>query len=103
MKVLFATNNGTLLVSRFSVTFPLLPPPVRAVPAFTLVIVPVATEAHTHADPFHCNTWFVPHVFSRPTFSVPVVPPPVRPLPEFVSTPVIVPVPLPYTTSNSGG
>jgi hypothetical protein len=44
------------VVFKFNVTFPLVPPPVRSVPAVTPVIVPVAAEAHTHELPFHCNT-----------------------------------------------
>jgi hypothetical protein len=36
-----AASRGTLVVSTSSVTAPLVPPPVRAVPALTSVIVPV--------------------------------------------------------------
>ena len=38
--VLAVDSNGTLVVSRLSVTSPATPPPVRAVPAVTPVIVP---------------------------------------------------------------
>src|ERR1700722_17447119 len=40
VKTLAAARSGTLVVSRFSVTLPPLPPPVRSVPAVTSVIVP---------------------------------------------------------------
>src|SRR5580704_1869046 len=93
VKVLEAANSGTRVVSRFRVTFPLVPPPVRSVPAFTPVIVPVPAEEHTHALPFHCSTWFVAQVLTRLIFKFPLVPPPLRPLPDAVVTPVIVPVP----------
>src|ERR1700677_331554 len=40
VKVLAVANCGTLVVSTFSVTLPLVPPPVRSVPAVTPAIVP---------------------------------------------------------------
>ena len=57
VKVLAFANCGTLVVSRFRVTVPLVPPPVRSVPAVTPVIVPVPPSvAQAHDVPFHCNT-----------------------------------------------
>src|ERR1700676_1522674 len=40
LKLLATFSWGTLAVSRFRVTLPLVPPPVRSVPATTPVIVP---------------------------------------------------------------
>jgi hypothetical protein len=80
-------------VSTLRVTVPLVPPPVRPVPAITPVIVPVPTAAHCQALPFHCRTWLALHVLVRLRFRVPLVPPPLRPLPLVVVIPVIVPVP----------
>src|SRR5580698_11528006 len=54
-KVLATFRRGTLVVYRFSVRLPLLPPPVRSVPAVTPVIVPVPAEAQPHAVPVHCS------------------------------------------------
>ena len=42
-------------VFRLSVTLPLVPPPVRSVPAVTPVIVPVPGDAQAHALPVHCR------------------------------------------------
>src|ERR1019366_101750 len=90
VKLLLAFSCGTLLVSRFSVTLPLVPPPVRSVPAVTAVIVPVPFEvAHTHVLPFHCRTCPLVHVVNRLSFTLPFVPPPVRPAPAV--TPLIGP------------
>src|SRR5277367_3272727 len=97
-----AASCGTLVVSRLSVTLPLVPPPVRSVPAVTPVIVPVPAFEHAHALPFHCNICFEAQVVVRLRLSVPLVPPPVRPLLDPVSTPVIVPPPA-NTTSTSAG
>src|ERR1051326_2777638 len=102
VKVFAAPSSGTLVVSRFKVTLPLMPPPVRSVPAVTPVIVPEPVLLHAQLLPFHLNPWFAAPVLSRLRFSVPVLPPPVRPLPAAVFTPVIVPFP-PNTTSSSGG
>src|SRR5271168_1508781 len=44
------------VVFRLNVTLPLVPPPVRSVPAVTPVIVPVPTAAHTHELPLYCST-----------------------------------------------
>ena len=85
-----AASSGTLVGSTLRVTLPLVPPPVRSAPAVTPVIVPVPADAHPHALPFHCRTWYAAHVFVRLRFSVPLVPPPIRPLPEAVVTPAIV-------------
>src|SRR5216684_3478682 len=41
VNTLLAARVGTSVVSRFSVTLPVLPPPVRSVPAVTPVIVPL--------------------------------------------------------------
>src|SRR5271157_6166151 len=89
-------------VFRLSVTLPLVPPPVRSVPAVTPVIVPVPTAAHTHELPLYCNTLFAEQALVSDKFSVPLVPPPVRPLPLAVVTPVSVPPPA-NTMSNSAG
>src|SRR5208282_2365814 len=91
-------------VFRLSVTLPLVPPPVKSVPAVTPVIVPVPGEAHPHALPLHCRIWLAAQTFVNDRFSVPLVPPPISPLPAAVLIPVI-PLPLPpaNTTSNSGG
>jgi hypothetical protein len=70
VKLLLAESCGTLVVSRFKVRLPPVPPPVRSVPAVT----PVTT--------------LVVSTF-RVTF--PLVPPPVRSVPAV--TPEIVPVP----------
>jgi len=40
LKLLFPASCGILVVSRLRVTLPLVPPPVRSVPAVTLVMVP---------------------------------------------------------------
>src|SRR5208283_1725278 len=57
LNVLFAVSCAykalVAEVLRFSVTFPLVPPPVRSVPAVTPVTVPVPTAAQTHELPFH--------------------------------------------------
>src|SRR5271157_1242942 len=89
-------------VFRLSVTLPLVPPPVRSVPAVTPVIVPVHTAAHTHELPLYCTTLFAEQALVSDKFSVPLVPPPVRPLPLAVVTPVSVPPPA-NTMSNSAG
>src|ERR1700734_201932 len=101
VKALLAARQGTWAVFRFRVTLPPVPPPVRAVPAVTPVIVPVPTAEHAHALPFHCSTCPLAQVVSSPRFSVPLVPPPLRPLPLAVVTPVSVPPPA-NTMSNSG-
>ena len=41
VNVLLLANCGTLVVSRFKVTLPEEPPPLRSVPAVTPVIVPL--------------------------------------------------------------
>ena len=56
VNVLLPASCGTLVVSRFKVTFPVAPPPVRSTPAVTPLIVPVPTEAHSQELPFHCKT-----------------------------------------------
>src|ERR1022692_4430350 len=90
LKTLFDANCGTLVVSRLSVTLPLVPPPVRSVPAVTPVIVPVPFEvAHTHVLPFHCRTCPLEQVVSKLSVTVPLVPPPARPAPAV--TPLIGP------------
>src|SRR4051812_35863961 len=78
------------VVSRLSATSPLMPPPDSPLPAETLVMSPdaVTSVVQTHAAPFHCKTWLVEHVFSRPRLTTPLVPPPLRPLPAV--TPVMV-------------
>src|SRR6202521_5607594 len=84
---------GTLVVSRFKVTLPLVPWPVRSVPPNTPVIVPEPALLHTHVLPLHCNIWLAAQVWVRVRLVLPLVPPPVSPLPLAVDTPVIVPVP----------
>src|SRR5215471_13668190 len=74
-------------------TVPLVPPPVRSVPAVTPAIVPVLIAAQTHELPFHSSTWLTAQVFCRLSDNDPVVPPPVNPLPPAVVTPEIVPAP----------
>ena len=65
VKVLATANCGTFVVSRFSVTVPLTPPPVRSVPAVTPVMVPVPPRvAQTHAVPLNCRTWLEEQVFN---------------------------------------
>src|SRR5208337_849184 len=99
-KVLAVANCGTLVVSRFNVTLPLVPPPVRSVPEVTPVMVPLPLRfAHPHAVPFHCSTWFAAQLVIRLRLSVPLVPPPVSPLP----LPVVTPAMPAYTKSSSGG
>src|SRR5208282_5602192 len=93
MKLLLPDSCGTLVVSRFRVTLPLVPPPVRSVPAVTPVIVPLPAEKQAHALPFHCSTWLVAQLFTRLRLRFPLAPPPLRPLPDVVVIPVIVPVP----------
>src|SRR5215470_2749992 len=102
--MLAAVRSGALVVSRFSVTVPLVPPPVRAVPAVTPVIVPVPlTVAHTQALPFHCSTCLLEQFVCRLRLNVPLVPPPVSPLPLPVVIPVIELPPEAYTMSSSAG
>src|ERR1035438_2840507 len=72
LKTLFDVSCGTLVVSRFSVTLPLVPPPVRSVPAVTPVIVPVPFEvAHTHVLPFHCRICPLEQVVNRLRVTLP--------------------------------
>ena len=93
-KLLLVPSWGTFVMSRFNVTAPLVPPPVRSVPAVTPVMVPpLVALAQTQAVAFHCNTWPVAQVLIRPRLRLPVLPPPVSPLPLAVVTPVMVPVP----------
>src|ERR1035438_7683980 len=90
LKTLFDVSCGTLVVSRFNVTLPLVPPPVRSVPAVTPVIVPVPFEvAHTHVVPFHCITCPLEQVVNKLSVTFPFVPPPARPAPAV--TPLIGP------------
>src|SRR5580704_936134 len=103
VKVLFTANSGTFAVFRFSVTLPLLPPPLRSVPAVTPVIVPVPALLHFQAPPLHCSVRLLGQLVSKLKFNVPLVPPPVSPLADAVSTPVIVPSPPAKATSNSAG
>ena len=78
------------MVSRLSVTEPLVPPPVRSVPAVTPVIVPAPFEvAHTHVVPFHCRTCPLEHVVNKLSVTLPLVPPPAKPAPAV--TPLIGP------------
>jgi hypothetical protein len=78
------------------VTLPLVPPPVKSVPAVTPVIVPLPPiVAQAQAVPLHWRTCFDEHVFNRLSVRLPVEPPPLSPLPVAVVTPVIVPVPVP--------
>src|ERR1022692_455667 len=49
VNVFAAANCGTLVVSRFTFTLPLLPPPVRSIPAVTPVIVPTGMATQDHA------------------------------------------------------
>ena len=56
VKVFDTPSCGTLVVSRFNVTLPLVPPPVRSVPAVTPVIVPVPALEQLHALPMNSNT-----------------------------------------------
>jgi hypothetical protein len=90
-------------VFRLNVTLPLVPPPVRSVPAVTPVIVPVPGDAQAHALPLHCRIWLAAQTFVSERFSVPLVPPPISPLPAAVVIPVIPPPPPANTISNSGG
>src|SRR5580693_6709111 len=91
-------------VFRLSVTLPLVPPPVRSVPAVTPVIVPVPADAQAHALPVHWRTCFAAQVLVSDKLSVPLVPPPISPLPAAVLIPVIpLPPPPANTMSNSGG
>src|SRR5271169_5584116 len=92
-------NNPVL----FSVTVPLVPPPLSPVPAVTPVIVPVPVLLQAQALPLHCNTCFAVHACVSDRLSVPLVPPPVSPLPLAVVTPVIVPSPPAKAMSSSGG
>src|SRR5580704_17206639 len=72
--MLFAFNCGILAVFRFRVTLPLVPPPVRSVPAVTPVMVPEpAMVAHAQADPFHCSTWLVVAQGASDTVEVPAL------------------------------
>src|SRR5579859_6301661 len=56
VKLLLAPSSGTLLVSRFKVTLPLVPPPVISVPAVTPVMVPEPVLLHPQLLPLHFNT-----------------------------------------------
>lgn len=88
------TSCGTLVMSRFKVTLPLVPPPVRSVPALTPVMVPPPLIVlQTHPLPLQLSTCPLEQALVRDRFNVPLVPPPIRPLPLAVPTPVIVPVP----------
>src|ERR1017187_3240317 len=104
LKTLFDVSCGTLVVSRFNVIVPPVPPPIRSVPAVTPVIVPVPAAEQAHVDPFHCRTCPLAHVVNKLSVTLPFVPPPARPAPAV--TPVIDPAgpggPV-STTSNSGG
>src|ERR1700733_1705475 len=106
VNVLLAANCAyralVAAVFRLSVTLPLVPPPVRSVPAVTPVIVPVPAEAQVHALPVHWRICFAAQALVRDKFSVPLVPPPIRPLPAAVVIPVIpLPPPPANTMSNS--
>src|ERR1022692_4743735 len=104
LKTLFDVSCGTLVVSRFSVTFPLVPPPVRSVPAVTPVIVPVPAAEQAHVEPFHCRTCPLAHVVNKLSVTLPFVPAPLRPAPAV--TPVIDPAGpggTLSTTSHAGG
>src|SRR5580704_8318244 len=103
VKVLLAASNGTWVVFKFRVTFPLVPPPVRSAPAVTPVIEPVPAFEHAHALPFHCSIWLAAHPLVSDRFNVPLVPPPVSPLPDAVFTPVMVPSPPANAISSSAG
>jgi hypothetical protein len=63
VKVLLVASCGTLVVSRFRVTVPLVPPPVKSVPAVTPVIVPVASVTQLHALPLYSSTWLAEQAF----------------------------------------
>src|SRR5258708_19384446 len=86
-----AFNCGTWVVSGFSFRVPLEPPPVRSVPAVTLVMLPEPVPAQAHALPFHCKTWPLAQLVVSPTTPFPLVPPPTSPDPAV--TPALVPAP----------
>src|SRR3954470_11765271 len=75
------------VVSRPSVTLPLVPPPARPVPAATPVIVPpelvsVSTSfAQPHATPLHLRSWPAAQPVVIEIVTLPLVPPPIRPVP----------------------
>lgn len=80
-----------IVPAKFRVTPPLEPPPVKPVPAVTLVIVPVVGAVQAHTVPDHARTLLVEHVVSKVRARLPDDPPPERPLPAAVVAPVMVP------------
>src|SRR5271156_301229 len=72
VNVLATASCGTFVVSTFTVTVPLVPPPVRSVPAVTPVIVPVPGDAQAQALPLHCRICFAAQAVVRDRLSVPL-------------------------------
>src|SRR5438552_14255336 len=62
------------VASTFSVTSPLVPPPVSPVPAFTAVMSPTPVLEHCQALPFHFATWLLAQPGLAKKFSVPGTP-----------------------------
>src|SRR5579863_869121 len=100
VKALPPLSCGTLVVSRFKVRLPPTPPPVRSVPAFTLVTTLVVSTFKVKLPPVPPPVRSVPAATPVTTFVVstfrvtlPLVPPPVRSVPAV--TPVMVPSPVP--------